>query len=296
MTPLIWIRQWDVRWQDQYRFQTPMFLPKGTTLRMRFTYDNSAANPRNPHRPPRRVVWGPHSTDEMGALWVEVVPRRTGDARVLTRDYFQRALVTDIANAEMQVRVNPRDSATHNRLAIKYLQAGRTDEARAELEAALALEPEDAEAMSNLGTVLQGQGRGSDATRYLRDAVRLAPKDDRVHFNLANSLHAAGQAEEAIREYRTAIALEPENADAHFNLGVLLGPKGRLDEAIVHLRRAIDIRPRNADAHRNLAIAYGLQGKLDEAIEHARAAVRIQPDAIAMRQQLENLLAARKAR
>jgi tetratricopeptide (TPR) repeat protein len=131
---------------------------------------------------------------------------------------------------------------------------------------------------------------------FLRDAVRLAPKDDRVHFNLANSLHAAGQAEEAIREYRTAIALEPENADAHFNLGVLLGPKGRLDEAIVHLRRTIDIRPRNADAHRNLAIAYGLQGKLDEAIEHARAAVRIQPDAIAMRQQLENLLAARKAR
>ena len=40
---------------------------------MRFTYDNSEVNPRSP-RPARRVGWGQNSTDEMGALWVEVVP------------------------------------------------------------------------------------------------------------------------------------------------------------------------------------------------------------------------------
>ena len=60
---------------------TPLFLPKGTTLSMRFTYDNSAANPRNPQRPPQRVKWGPQSTDEMGALWLEVVPRRARTPR-----------------------------------------------------------------------------------------------------------------------------------------------------------------------------------------------------------------------
>ena len=46
--PLIWIRQWDFRWQDRYRYRSPLFLPQGTRLSMRFTYDNSAANPNNP--------------------------------------------------------------------------------------------------------------------------------------------------------------------------------------------------------------------------------------------------------
>ena len=30
-------------------------LPAGTRVEMEFTYDNSAANPRNPHHPPQRV-------------------------------------------------------------------------------------------------------------------------------------------------------------------------------------------------------------------------------------------------
>src|SRR5688572_2030067 len=122
---LIWIKQWDVRWQDQYRYRTPVFLPKGTTLKMRFTYDNSETNRNNGNRPPRAVKWGPLSTDEMGALWLEVVPRRSEDVAILTQDYFRRALRTDIAGAEMQTRANPRDPAAHNLLAMKYVQAGR---------------------------------------------------------------------------------------------------------------------------------------------------------------------------
>ena len=55
--------------------RTPIALPRGTTISMRFTYDNSAANPRNPHRPPARVVWGQNTSNEMGDLWIQVVPR-----------------------------------------------------------------------------------------------------------------------------------------------------------------------------------------------------------------------------
>ena len=41
---------------------------------MEYTYDNSAANPRNPNHPPRRVVYGPSSTDEMAGLHIAVAP------------------------------------------------------------------------------------------------------------------------------------------------------------------------------------------------------------------------------
>src|SRR5207247_2483180 len=46
--PLISIRDWDFRWQDMYRYASPLRLLKGTTLSMRYVYDNSTANPRNP--------------------------------------------------------------------------------------------------------------------------------------------------------------------------------------------------------------------------------------------------------
>jgi hypothetical protein len=76
---LIWIRDWNFNWQEQYRYAVPMKLPAGTRFEMEFTYDNSEANPRNPNHPPKRVVWGPATTDEMAGLHVQVVPEDMDD-------------------------------------------------------------------------------------------------------------------------------------------------------------------------------------------------------------------------
>ena len=63
--PLLEIPAWDVHWQDEYRYVHPIRLPRGTTILMRFEYDNSDENPYNPHHPARRVTFGPSSSDEM---------------------------------------------------------------------------------------------------------------------------------------------------------------------------------------------------------------------------------------
>ena len=84
--PLISIPDWDFRWQDVYRYRTPIALPKGTTITMRYTYDNSAGNARNPHRPPQRIVWGQRTDDEMGDFWVQLVPRVDTDFTRLAID------------------------------------------------------------------------------------------------------------------------------------------------------------------------------------------------------------------
>lgn len=293
---LIWIRQWDFRWQDRYRYRTPLFLPHGTRLSMRFTYDNSVANPNNRNHPPQRVRSGPRSTDEMAQLWLEVVPRRPEDAAVLNADFARRALLAEVAAAEMNARLDPRDAAAHNMLAMKYLQTGRTADAQTELDEALRLNPRDAEVQSNLGMLLQAQGRIPEAMEHLRTAVQLKPKDDAVHFNLGSGLLAAGQPDAAMREFQAAIALNPENADAHFNLAMILGPRKQLGEAIAHLQRVVDINPLNGEAYRNLALAYSLQGKIDQAIPEAQNAVRLEPDSAAARNQLQQLLAARGGR
>jgi len=292
--PLVTIKQWDIKWQDQYRYATPIALPKGTDVSMRFVYDNSDRNTNNPARPAHHVRWGAKSTDEMGALWIEVIPRRSEDAKQLEADQEARGLRADIAGAETQARANPNDASAHNYLATRYLQGGRVGDAVAELEHALRLNGTDAEAHSNLGSILQAQGRLDDASRHIREAVRLKPDDDRVRFNLGNLLLASGRPDEAIGEFRRAVSINPDNAEAHFNLAMLVGPRNQLDEAIRHLARVIDINPRNADAHRNLAVALSLQGNLEEAIAHDRAALRLQPDSTAVRQHLQALLDAVK--
>jgi hypothetical protein len=66
--PLIHIGDWDFNWQGIYWYEKPVHLPAGTQVIMRYVYDNSEANPRNPHHPPQRVRFGYRTTDEMALL------------------------------------------------------------------------------------------------------------------------------------------------------------------------------------------------------------------------------------
>jgi hypothetical protein len=87
---LVHIVDWDLNWQAVYRLKAPLPLPKGTVLSMRWTYDNSRANARNPHDPPERVVAGDRAVDEMAHLWLQVLPKRPED-RVLLQEAVMRA-------------------------------------------------------------------------------------------------------------------------------------------------------------------------------------------------------------
>ncbi len=71
---LLYIKDWNFNWQDQYRYATPIRLPADTRIEMEFVYDNSAANPHNPNSPPQRVEWGPGVNDEMAGLHVQSIP------------------------------------------------------------------------------------------------------------------------------------------------------------------------------------------------------------------------------
>ena len=70
--PLLWIKDWDFNWQDQYFYREPFVLPKGTRIDGEVVWDNSAVNPHNPSHPPREVKWGEQSLDEMGSVGIRV--------------------------------------------------------------------------------------------------------------------------------------------------------------------------------------------------------------------------------
>jgi tetratricopeptide (TPR) repeat protein len=275
---LIRIRDWDFDWQDTYRYVKPFTLPKGTTLTMRYTYDNSASNPRNPQVPPQRVHWGQNSTDEMGDLWIQVVAHSAEDTSRLVREFRQKVFREDILGYESVLSVTPNDVSLHDDVALLYMAVGRIGEAIAHFSESTRLAPKVAAAHFNLGTAFTGAGRLDDAIAEYRRALELKPGYASAHNNLGTVLLARGRLEDAALHFRSAIDIDPSQADAHNNLGKLLAFEGHTDEALEHLRRALEIRPEYPDAHYNLARTLLAQGHASESADHYRAALAVRPD------------------
>jgi hypothetical protein len=83
-TKLVHIPAWDFRWQDIYKFNHLIKVPKGSTIHIIGTYDNTTNNPFNPHNPPK-LVWSygdMYSTDEMMTLLMLFLPYEKGDENI----------------------------------------------------------------------------------------------------------------------------------------------------------------------------------------------------------------------
>jgi len=241
--PLITIRDWDFRWQHVYRFVTPVRLPKGTTLSMRYTYDNSDANPRNPQQPPSRARWGQRSSDEMGDLWIQVLTRDERDLDRLSRDFRPKVAAEDVLGYEVEIEKHPADAALHDDVAVLCLELGRIDQAIAHFRRSLALKPQSALA----------------------------------HYNLGTALTVARRLDEALAAYREALGLDPSYANAHNNIANVLLAKGQIEEAIREFSDVVRLQPDSATGLKNLAAAYAIAGQFDRAIENADAALRLNP-------------------
>ncbi|HEY2727063.1 MAG TPA: hypothetical protein VGI61_07825 [Parafilimonas sp.] len=75
---------WDFRWQEIYRFQHLIRVPKGSTLHIIGTCDNTADNPMNPFNPPQ-TIWSfgdMRSTDEMMTLMMIFLHYEKGDENI----------------------------------------------------------------------------------------------------------------------------------------------------------------------------------------------------------------------
>jgi len=240
---LISIKDWDFRWQHVYRYVTPFTLPKGTTLAMRYTFDNSADNPRNPQQPPQRVLWGQRSRDEMGDLWIQVLTRNDRDLDTLTRAFGPKVLAEDTFGYEREIQKDPGSVALHDDVAQLYLQLGRASEAVAHFEA----------------------------------SARLSPQSAATHFNLGTALTVAGRLDEAIEQYGTALQLNPGYPRAHNNLGSVLMERGNLHEAMAQFTEALRLEPANVEARSNLAVAYASAGEFERAVELVQTALQLAP-------------------
>lgn len=241
--PLITVTRWNPRWQDVYRYAAPVPLPKGTTIAVEYTFDNSGANPRNPHVPPARVTFGQSASAEMGDLWLQVTTADAASRAVLDRDYAPKMLREDIAGAQKVLEANPTDPRAHADLAFCYEEAGQS----------------------------------ADALRHLRNATRLAPDSAGAHFDLGVALLRQQALQEAKEELTTAVRLRPQLAEGYANIGAITHLEGRPAEALEWYARARRLNAVDAQTEYNAGRAHAALGNHPAAIDRYEVALRIAP-------------------
>jgi len=213
--PLITIPRWDFNWQSDYRYAHPIPLPQGTRLSMRYIYDNSAANVRNPHQPPARVRYGLQSSDEMGELWLQFLTKKPDDLARLQSVYGRRVAEKSLTYYHFLLADDPGNARTHN----------------------------------NLGIALIVLGRNNEGLEQFRTAARLKPDFDEAHYHLGVM---ANNTEEAEREFLAAITANPEHYKARNNLGTIYLEQGRLDAAREQFVEVLRLNPGDAIGKANL--------------------------------------------
>jgi hypothetical protein len=88
---LVKINKWDFRWQYYYTYEHPVKIPKGSTIHVYATYDNTDKNPFNPYHPPRQIIQGEgnesmQTTEEMLQFIFTYMPYKDGDEKISLKE------------------------------------------------------------------------------------------------------------------------------------------------------------------------------------------------------------------
>lgn len=273
---LILIRDWDINRQSVYRLRSPLFLPRGSVLHMRYTYDNSKANVRNPSTPPVRVSAGNRSVDEMGHLWLQLLPHSSASGDKDPRISIERAWM------ESRLRKDPQDHTALYNLASMEMMGGRNAAAAALYRRALLRTPADVRTLTALGAALDAAGQWQPAQAEFEKALSAEPKNRDARYDLAQLELHHGSYQDAEKEFRRLLADDPEDAAAHGELGAILAATSRPAEAHAEFETAITLDPANFNALFNLASLEAEQGNLPRAANLLETALRQQNDADAL--------------
>jgi Flp pilus assembly protein TadD len=263
---LIRIPDWDMKWQGVYQLAEPLALPKGTVLSMRWIFDNSAANARNPHTPPERVRGGNRAIDEMAHLWVQVLPEHPED-RLALQEALMRARLAKY----------PGDFVALANLGSALESQGKLDEAIACLRQAVSARPDNAMIRNTLATALRAANRSADALAEFDRALRIDPTYVDAEYNLATTLLALNRPAEALPHLRHVTATQENDAGALGDLGAAYAMLRRFDEASAALEASLRINPANAQAHYNLGLIAASRHDMRRAVKEFEEASRLDP-------------------
>lgn len=271
---LIRIPAWDLNWQGVYHYREPVSLPRGSVISMRFHYDNSADNVRNPNKPPVRVKGGGRANDEMANLWLQVLPDGEGDQRPL----LEEALM------QQRLAKYPNDFASNFNIGDILLAKGDAAASLPYFAKAMQARPASALAATEYGVALASAQRLDEARQHFRRALELDPNFVDARFDLASVDAQSGDLQSAAENFKRVLDARPGDAKSKQHLGevlYLLGDKlaesGDLAAAEQQYKKALFYRPGDPQLHTSLGVVLARLGRLLEARPEFDVAVRLDP-------------------
>lgn len=206
---LIDIPQWDFNWQDEYQYAEPIRLPAGSVIEMKYTFNNSGTNIRNPFSPPRRVLQGKETTDEMGDLWFQMVPTNRSNRRAVENAVNKHQAMWVYREARFLCETRP-SVESHSMYALILDAMGKRELARQHYEASVQLQPNCVPAINNLATSYMATREFDEAERQLRKALSIRPTYPSALINLGKLLVEQERYAEALPVLRKVSQRAPE--------------------------------------------------------------------------------------
>ena len=162
-------------------------------------------------------------------------------------------------------------------LAEALLAGGLPDEAKQELESALATDNKNTDALIVLSKVYLQQKNIPAAGKLLESAVAGGADDAKIYLALAEVYEAGGYPENAIPAMRRAIAREPKNDFYRSRYGLLLVNSKAPAAAVIRIEEALKEFPESPSLWFALGIAQFDDNKIAEAERAFEKALSIDP-------------------
>ncbi|MDB6053552.1 MAG: Tetratricopeptide 2 repeat protein, partial [Verrucomicrobiales bacterium] len=216
---LLSIPRWDFNWQGDYVYREPIPVRKGTVLSMNIEYDNSSHNPRNPSNPPKRIVYGLNSTNEMGEVWFQLLPVSQSAYQAYQADYKTRIYQDSIRYNEFLLRNNPRDAV----------------------------------ALSTIGVGWMALNELNKAEGFFLESIKVDPTADFPYYHMASLQIQKGNLPRAYAALQKATRMNARNFKSQGLLGVVCSQLEKFDEAELHYNAALRLNPNDATARENLS-------------------------------------------
>ena len=152
-------------------------------------------------------------------------------------------------------------------VAREYVDAARYDAAERLLGHILAAAPRHGEMLHLKGYIAFKRGRSEEAAALMEQALAAGASAPRQLCNLAEVYRLIGRLDDGITLVRRAQAMAPTDAVAHFNESMLRYERLEPDQCIRAARRSISLKPDMPEAHMRLGQTLLLTGAFAEGWE-----------------------------
>ncbi|MGH9309348.1 MAG: tetratricopeptide repeat protein [Vicinamibacterales bacterium] len=150
-------------------------------------------------------------------------------------------------------------------LAQVYLDMGRAERARSEMETALKQVPEHPQFLALLGEIERQLGRPNRSLELNRQALKSDAGFAQARYYVGLALLDLKRRDEAIRELEQVVKSGVQLAEVYLSLGAAYLDAGKVDVAVTTLRRGLEIDHSRLDIRVRLARAYRAKGLLADA-------------------------------